>query len=259
MKIHRFFVLPFLLLLMVSCGGNQFEKSPLDNLIRDMSKDDTFTILLHDMDVEGAFFKTYKHQYQVIVEKDGGPKEVMTDWMEVSPDFFRRNIDNMGMEIASKKDGKLTKEVSPPGFSNYVGNPQYGQWVQRDGGSFWEFYGKYAFMSSMFNMLTYPARFSYWNDYRTNYRGYGRSYYGPSSGGAGAFYGTNSRFNSSRSTSSRWSRNPSSSSFKSRVNSRVSRSPRSTSRSSTRSSRTSRSSSRYKSSGFRSRGGGFGK
>jgi hypothetical protein len=173
----------------------------------------------------------------------------------------------MGMELASKKDGKLTKTVAPPGYTNYVGNEKYGHWVQRDGGSFWEFYGKYAFFSSMFRMTMFPIRYSYWNDYHRNYYGYGRGYYGPSYNNGRRMYGTNSAYNSNNKTA-RW--NNKTSDFKSNVRSKVQRSSAASKKSANRVSsskrrsssyqkKTTRSSSRYSRSSTRSRGGGFGK
>ena len=178
--------------------------------------------------------------------KDNGvddPEEEITGWYEVSKEYFMLNIDNMGMEIASKKDDKVTKTVSPPGYGSYVGNPRYGHWVQRNGQSFWAFYGQFAFMSSMFNLMTYPVRQSYWNDYHTNYYGTGRTYYGPRGTDGRYMYGTGSAYTSGR-TNSRWNANTANNSLKQRVRSSTPRS--------------SRSGSRYSSSS-RSRSGGYGK
>ncbi|MEM6831957.1 MAG: hypothetical protein AAF551_15710, partial [Bacteroidota bacterium] len=127
------------------------------------------------------------------------------------------------MEIAARDStGKLSKAVTPPGYSNYVGNPRYGSWQSNgNGGSFWAFYGQYAFMSSMFNLFAYPARRSYYDDWRGGYYGRGRSYYGPTSGGT-SYYGTNSNYTKSKNPSSSW--NSRSSSFKNSVRNRVSRS-----------------------------------
>ena len=241
-----------LMLFMVSCGGKEFVKSPVDTLIKDMNSEPVFSIILYDMEVEGNFSKSYKHQYQIITEKDSIPQDKLTDWYPVGKDFFTYHENNMGMEIASKgRDGKVNKGASPAGYSNYVGNAQYGQWKQRDGGSFWEFYGKYAMLSSVFHMMAYPARMSHYNDYRGNYYGRGRSYYGPTAGGRST-YGTYSDYNSKTKPNSRYTR---SSTFKNKVNSRVQRSTSSTKK--TSSSRTSRSSNRYSgSSRSRSFGGG---
>ncbi len=221
-------------------------KSPVDELIKEMTHVPTFSIILYDMNTEGTFFKEYYHQYRVIYENESGDvQEKTTEWYPVSKDFFEANINNMGMEIAAKgPDGKVTKTVGPPGYGAYVGNEKYGRWVQRDGGSFWEFYGKFALMNSLFNMMAFPARRTYWNDYRRSYYGTGRSYYGPRTSGGSRMYGTGSKYASTTNKSSRWASNPANSSFKQRVRSGTSRS--------------SRSGSRY-SNFSRSRSGGYGK
>lgn len=257
-----------------SCGSSNrevsFKKEPLDELIRDYSNVSDFSIILYDMDYnEGR--NAYVHQYRVLYAPQGQDTllEKVTDWKEVSDVFFDKHKENMGMEIASKKNGVVKKIASPPGYSNYVGNEKYGHWKQRsDGTSFWEFYGKYAFMSSMFRMMMYPVGYSYWHDYRTNYYAHGRPYYGQRKederGGArtGNYrrYGTGSKYNSENKKSSKW--NSRSSNFKNKVRSKVQRSATQTKQRRARAnSRTkSRSNSRYRSSSnYRSRGGGFGK
>lgn len=241
----KYFLFFAMLLLLGGCTSEKkFVKNPVDIMIRDMNAEKIFSIILYDMEVEGNFSKTYRHQYQVITEKNGIPNDKLTNWQEVGKDFFLFHENNMGMEVASKDTtGKVSKGVSPAGYSNYVGNQKYGNWVQRDGGSFWEFYGKYAMLSSVFHMMTYPARRSYYNDYHGNYRNSGRSYYGPTSNGRTA-YGTYGDANSKTRTNSRYTN---SSSFKNKVNSRVQRSNSSTKKTSTSQKRT-RSSNRYTSS-----------
>ena len=241
MRFFKFSVLLAFIFILSSCGGKRFEKNALDVIIRDMPSDRVFSVILHDMDVEGTFFHTYHHQYKVIEEiEPGKPEERITKWYEVKESFFEKHANDMGMELAARgEDGKLQKGASPPGYSNYVGNPKYGSWQTSNGNSFWAFYGQYAFMSSMFNLMTYPVRRSYYDDYRRDYYGTGRGYYGPRSAGR-TYYGTNSDYNRTSRPNSAWSRNTSS--FKQRV-----------------ASRTSRSSSRYGGSSSRSRGGGYGK
>ena len=232
-------------------GQVKYEKSPVDILIRDLAAEQNFSVILFDMDYTKQT-DTYKHQYHVLVEKKDSVYVQNLDWVPVSSIFFNANVDNMGMEIAAKKDGKISKAIAPAGHSNYVGNEKYGQWKERDGTSFWEFYGKYAFMSSMFRMAMYPVRYSYWNNYHSNYYTRGRSYYGPTSNGRN-MYGTNSNYTKSN-TSSAWNKKPDN--FKSSVRSRVSRSATASKKAATQ---RSRSSSRYSRSSTRSRGGGFGK
>jgi hypothetical protein len=241
----------FLIFLSRSCSGDkEFKKSPIDELIKELNTEPVFSILLLDMDVEGTFSKTYKHQYQIITEKDSLPQQKNTDWYEVNEDFFNQHIDDMGMEIASKgKDGKVKKDVTPPGYSNYVGNPQYGQWTTgSNGSSFWEFYGKFAMLNTVFNLLSNPINRGFYDDYDRNYRNSGRPYYGPSNSSGHPTYGTHGT--SSTHPDSKWNSKSSNQSFKEKIRNRVQRS----------SSTTSRSTSRFGTSSSRSRSrGGFGK
>jgi len=238
-----------------SCTGSgdsnrqiTYEKTELDKLVQKHSMEQDYSIVLYDMNAEEAGSNTqYQHKYQVIIPKADTVESYTTDWKKVSDVFFNQHIDHLGMELAHKKDGKLTKETAPAGYSHFVGNEKYGRWRQRDGHSFWEFYGRYAFMSSMFNMMAYPVRRSYYDDYYRGYYGTGRTYYGP----RGSYYGTRSYTNSSTGSNKTWSSKPST--FKNSVRSRVSRSAERTSNR-----RVSRSSSRSGSS-YRSRSGGFGK
>lgn len=226
---------------LVSCGGSSYQKNPLDILVRDLPSDQIFSVILYDMDVKGNFLESFHHQYRVIQEdKSGELKEYTTGWLEVGKQTFNSHVNDMGMEIVARDStGNLSKAAAPPGYHNYVGNAKYGQWqTNSSGGSFWAFYGRYAMMSSMFNMMAYPARRSYYNDWRGSYHGTGRSYYGPKTQGS-SYYGTNSKYNRTTNPTSSWSRNRSS--FKQSVASRTSRSTTSTS------------------SGYRSKGGGFGK
>lgn len=179
-------------LVLSSCGSSEFEKTPLDGLIQKLDHEPNFTVVLYDMDVDGTMSSTYKHRYKVIREKADSlrtPYDSLTGWVEVSEEFFTYHEQDMGMEIATKVDGTLTKETSPPGYSRYVGNQSYGTWRTDSGGnSFWEFYGQYAFMSSMLGLVAGPVYRPYYTDYYSNYRG-SRPYYGPMVGGSPT-YGT---------------------------------------------------------------------
>jgi len=224
--------------------GSGFVKNPIDNIIRDNAQLENYSILLHDMDYREKD-DAYLHQYRILkspVGKDTVVEE-KTGWLEVPAPYFEEHVNDMGMALVTKTDGKVEKKVSPPGYNNYVGNEKYGQWEKRsDGSSFWAFYGQYAFMRSMLGFGS-PIGYGGWYDYRRNYYPYGRTYYGSSPRG-GTRFGTGGTHTRNRSTGSTWSRR--SSSFKQNVRSRAKRSAR-----------RSRSSSRYRSTS-RSRGRGFG-
>lgn len=230
--------------------------------MRDMSAFNSYSIILHDMDADGSY--DYKHQYKIIKikTKDADPVQEITQWFEVDENFFLKHQNNMGMEIASKSpDGKVSKVASPPGYSNYVGNSQYGRWrTDNQGNSFWEFYGKYAMMRDMFSLATYPVYRSYYNDYHSNYYGR-RAYYGPRSSSGTYRYGTSGNYTTSTRPQSKWgTRSRSTSGFGSSKSTSSTSSRKSSAFSSSSSSKSSHSSSRYSSSSFRSRSsGGFGK
>jgi predicted small lipoprotein YifL len=190
--------------MLASCGGEGYIKYPVDEIVKQTPKDKLpLSVILYDMDVKGS---RRMNKYKVITNVDDSTKkkETITPWKRVSKQDFAKNYNNMGMELASKRIDSTGKEIvskvpAPPGYSNYVGNKQYGQWrTNSNGESFWSFYGKYMFLSSMFNMATYPVRRSYYSNYRRNYYGR-RPYYGGT--GSRRMYGTGSRY--SRGVSSR--------------------------------------------------------
>jgi hypothetical protein len=229
-----------------SATSYEYSEEGLDKIIKQYREYPDFTVLLHDMDYAN---NDYVHKYQVLIEKpDSTFEEETSGWLQVSPAFFQQHENNLGMEIVSKEDGVVKRDVAPAGYSQYVGNPQYGQWKQRNGGSFWEFYGKYALLSSIFNMASRPAMYDYWDTYDRRYRGTSGPYYGP-----GGYYGTRTYTQTNKGSQTSWGNKPES--FKQRVRNRVSQSSTRTNRSN----RVTRSSSRYSSSSsYRSRGGGFG-
>ncbi|WP_103866631.1 hypothetical protein [Aquimarina sp. I32.4] len=214
----------FIISIITGCGTKKFKKTPLDNYIVENSNEEEFSVILEDMDVEGTFFKTYKHKYRIIKHEDDKPYEEATDWVEVDEKFFLKHEDNLGMVVLEKQgQGKISKAASPPGY-RYVGDSRYGEWRTNNGVSFWGFYGQYMFMNQMFGMMSRPV---YRRDYQTYSSGgyYGkRSYYGPKTGNK-SLYGTNSaqtrksrpNFFSRRASRSGWS---SSSSSRSRSGSR---------------------------------------
>lgn len=194
------------------CGGKEFKKSPLDNYIVAFGDEKPYTIILADMDVDGTFFKTYKHKYRVIRTKNDLPYEEMSAWVEVGKDYFWKNENNLGMAVLEKNEnGDISKVAAPPGY-NYVGNNKYGEWRTHRGSSFWAFYGQYMFMSHMFGLGSRPIYRRDYNNYRSGGYYGNRNYYGPKAGSSN-MYGTNSamtrksnpNFYQRRATKSGWS------------------------------------------------------
>jgi len=129
----------------------------------------------------------YFHKYHVV--ENGELSE--TDWVPVDEAFFFANIDNLGMDVEAKPYGvfeadKMT-HAAPPGMA-YVGDPRYGRWENRGGGSVWTWIAPYLFYRSLFGSPWMYQR-DEWNTWRTGYYG-SRPYYGSS--GSSPRYGTRS-------------------------------------------------------------------
>ena len=121
----------------------------------------------------------YSHKYEIM--EDG--RKRTTDWTEVPEAVYEANEENLGMTIEVKPRGMYAseriEEATPPGYA-YVGNAHYGHWRrdERTGGSFWEFYGKYMFLRSLFWGPGYRVYRNDWDTYR-GHRRRGETYYGP--------------------------------------------------------------------------------
>ena len=188
----KYFLSFFSLFFLIGCnGGDHYIPNPVDQMIKKMKKDVTFTIILDDMDVKDDDFL---HKYSIVKEdKAGSITTSITDFILVDYNFFKQNENNLGMQIAAKDStGKITKAAIPAGFDRYIGNSKYGSWNQSGGQSFWVFYGQYAMLRSVFGLGYHPA---YYNMHRGYYYGgyYGssRSYYGNVGNGPNN-YGTKS-------------------------------------------------------------------
>lgn len=181
---HNFLLL-FLVALLASCGGKKWKENPMDKILEDHGDAYTLTVLLTDMDLKG---KEYFHKYKIIEGvKEGEPKVVETDWIEVSEPFFIRHENNLGMEILSKDaEGNVNQIPAPPGYTNYIGNEKYGHWVGEGDNRKWEFFANYLYMRTMLNFIYGPVYYPGYHHYHTYYR-YNRPYYG--------YYSNSSRFN----------------------------------------------------------------
>ncbi|MEM9101578.1 MAG: hypothetical protein AAGB12_04590 [Pseudomonadota bacterium] len=80
---------------------------------------------------------------------------------------------------AQSKSSELTSNQAKDygAGSQLVGNPNYGQWVQGNGMSFWEWYGMYALLSDLTDRRR--IRYSDWSRYRgySYYNDWGRERY----------------------------------------------------------------------------------
>lgn len=132
---------------------------------------------LPSKDTMGEFWTSnfklkYFHKYTMLK----GKQEINTGWIEVKESLFLKHTEDLGMVILSKPYGlyedESIKEATPPGMQ-YVNNPRYGKWEERDNRRHWVYYNNYGYM----NTYTMGHRYSYreyntWNNSYRNRRGY---------------------------------------------------------------------------------------
>jgi hypothetical protein len=179
---RKFAIIVFPLLL-IACGGEM--RDPLVQLQKRLGDVPEYSVMLADMNIEGNFFPQYYHKYKIVTLADSIPVSQETDWLRVSEDQYRSNENNLGMVLLRKgNDGRLQDTVIPPGYQ-YVGNDQYGRWrTDASGNSFWEWYGKYAMLQTVFGWGSYRMPRG---EYDTWQRRSGR----------GTFYGQNKQWGTS--------------------------------------------------------------
>lgn len=149
------------MLFIYGCGGADGDL-PITAIKKSLNNIPSYSIILEDMKEKGNIFKNYSHKYRV-VKPD---KANITKWKEVPENYYKANETFLGMSLATKKDGKIISSVAPPGYA-YVGDSNYGRWKQdSSGGSFWEFYGKYALLSSLLGSWHSPIYMNDFDDFR---------------------------------------------------------------------------------------------
>ncbi len=113
------------------------------------------------------------------------------EWVSVSEDSFWKQNDNLGMAILTKPYGYYEedsqKAAQPVGLAmvstpvivdgQATGSNQYGEWQQRNGTSFWYYYGMYSFMNRFIGSSSYS--YNSWKSY--NRRDRSRGFYGNNS------------------------------------------------------------------------------
>jgi hypothetical protein len=161
---------------------------------------DSWDKILVDMEVRGVGSSRDYDQKIRTVRTHLGVTTSEERWVSVSQTTYEAMHNDLGMAIEQKPAGKYDSEydhvAQPAGFA-YVAPPsegsnRYGHWEQRDGHSFWVFYGQYALLRDLlFNSGYRPLDRGEWESYRTE-RSRGRTYYGQDAeaGASAPKYGT---------------------------------------------------------------------
>ncbi|MFK7798636.1 MAG: hypothetical protein AB8E82_14385 [Aureispira sp.] len=112
------------------CSSNQIKTDPIGQLVKENGGTPQFTILLYDTEKTGVFSKEYKHKYRLIKKENGRVVAKDTKWFPIGSSYYNQHENNVGMEVAAKDTtGRVKRVVGPPGYTNYIGQAQYGYWT----------------------------------------------------------------------------------------------------------------------------------
>ena len=101
--------------------------------------------------------------------------DALSDTVNVLADLSEGELARVNA-ISQSAEKTLNKSRDQGPGSQYVGNPHYGHWSHGAGGSFWAWYGQYAFFSSMFGRNHYYHNWSGNRGY-SYYHDVGRNHY----------------------------------------------------------------------------------
>ncbi len=137
--------------------------------------------LRREATVEGQQFRSLQRrldELRRLLRDMGDPDLILAEAESLAAAADPANYDDELADVvntlADMSDGRLPRVAVPPGAddgaagrlgpgSRLVGNPSYGQWVDRGGMSFWEWYGMYSLFS---NLMGGPVRYGVWDRYR---------------------------------------------------------------------------------------------
>ena len=94
--------------------------------------------------------------------------DALSDTVNVLADLSNGELARVNA-VSQQAEQRMNRSKDHGAGSQYIGNPHYGRWSHGSGGSFWAWYGQYAFFSSMLGGRPY-----YYHNWSRN-RGY--SYY----------------------------------------------------------------------------------
>lgn len=93
-------------------------------------------VILIDTHTTGFLIKTYYQKYRVISGYDNIEEMIV----RTSREYAKKNLKNIGLSLYRKFENKEEFLPVPPG-SNYVGNPEYGEWrTTKSGAVKWFFW-----------------------------------------------------------------------------------------------------------------------
>lgn len=199
-KISTISFITTITLILASCGGTSIPPNPINGLMENLSNKGSYTITLDDMDLKGD---QYEHKYKIYqIESDSSVTISYSGRVKVSDDFFMLHENDMGMEVVSKTDnGAINSLISPPGFTNFVGNKNFGEWKEfyldtlsvmiYEDSTFWVFNENHSNLASALGIQGLNISLKEYRTFQEDYL-FNRPFYGPKTAPDSTKYGTRS-------------------------------------------------------------------
>ncbi len=180
-----------------ACSGDKTKPAktvsvePILNIVKEY-KDQDFSIVLDDMKIEEEpDFMVYQQKYNILTVEDDSLHVTATPWHTVNQNFFSQHENDLGMEIVSYHDQKLSLTAKPVGFGWAIGNEKHGEWVSVKKDT--------TTTSNSINnskWRTNQSSFFYWFWLSRNRRTYGKEYngYQRNATKGTSYYGTRSQY-----------------------------------------------------------------
>lgn len=187
-------------LLLIRCGGTVIPIDPVQEIRKTFAPNRSYTLILKDMDLRND---QYFHKYDLFeVAADSTVKITTTEWKKVSDEFFLLHENNLGMELVSQmKDGNINGLITPPGFTNFVGNETYGSWVpvytdtlnvlSYSDSTIWQFNSQFSHLEKKLGLTGLDVTQREYEEFQQNYL-FNRPYYGDKTVTDSTKYGTRS-------------------------------------------------------------------
>lgn len=192
--------LAVLTLVLARCGGTSIPENPINKLMDQLANAESYTITLDDMDLNDD---QYTHRYKIYqISNDSVVSITYSPRVKVSDDFFLLHEDDMGMELVSKTStGAINSLISPPGFTNFVGNERFGHWkevyvdtfnvLSYEDSTFWEFNESHKNLEEELGLSGLNITMGEYILFKESYL-FNRPFYGPKVAPDSTKYGTSS-------------------------------------------------------------------
>lgn len=123
-------------------------------------KDAPSEVILIDSFQTGFLIKTYFQKYKIF----HGFKQPEIQIVRTSPEFWKKNIKNLGMSLFRREKMTVPSSVIPmPPGGLFLGKLSFGNWeLKNDGERYWKFFRAYRHFPSIFSWKSFTPSYEFY-------------------------------------------------------------------------------------------------